>query len=295
MNSVISNLDEAHSIGAIKRTFEQIDVGSIDAIQQIRSRIEKVAAVGVFKCMERLQPAPSPIKQAAKLACAYLYNPATGIKRRKIEMPQPVKSILTKNGGNSGVKKTVAFKDSPTIKLYVRDETKPMRPFILKKKKNRSQQMPMQTNGFTFSSPIMIDSARDQWVDKMDAIMRALPNDNSEADTEDEDEDDDELDSGNARTSQMMKFVDEEKAEQTSKLIALPSGGQRGNGRWSLQRTSKKSSMQAVPVYKTKNMWTKFSYTVNYNQKEIRFFSAFWSRLSNAEAFWNVFLIEGLG
>lgn len=259
------NVDETIPIGTIKRTFDQIDVDSNDAIQKIRSRIEKVAAVGVYKCSERLQPAPSPIKQASELVCAYLYNPATGIKRRKIEMPQPVKSILKKKSANSGVmvKKTVAFNDSPTIKSYVRDTTKPMRPFILKKKKNRSRQMTTQNNGFTFSAPILIDSAQDKGVDKLDAIMRALPIDNNEDDTEDEHEDDNEFDTGNAMTSQMMKFVEEEKTERTSKLIALPSGGSRGDGRRSLQRTSKKSSLQAVSVFRTKNFWTKFGYTFN--------------------------------
>lgn len=258
---------------AVKRLFSQVDVGSIDNIEnanriskQIRSRTEKVVAVGVYKCTERLQPVSSPVKQdleSSRIPCAYSCNPAFGIKRRKIELPKAVKSILKSNTRSGAMtKKMVSFNDSPMIRSYERDTTKPMRP-IKMKKRNRTRQMRSKHYGFTFSAPVMIGSVLDTSVGKLDACVGATPIDHSEDDTEDEDANDDEFDTEDAKTSLMRLFTDDEMKKQTSESWSDDGLQEKGGQSLQVQRSK---SVQAVSVFKTDSVSMKFSCAVKCRQ-----------------------------
>lgn len=273
-SAVSCNLGETIQAQTVKRLFSQVDVGSNSNIgnadgisKQIGSRTEKVAAVGVYKCTERLQPVPSPVKQdpeSNRIPSAYSCTHSFGIKRRKIELPKAIKSIL-KSGTRSGAitKKAVSFNDLPMIKSYERDSTKPMRP-IKMKKRNRARQMQTQQYGFSFTAPVMIGSVQDKSVGKLNTAMGAAPIDHSEDDTDEEDANDDEFDTEDAKTSLMQLNTEDESKKQADESIALSGDGLQEQGRLSVQvqRSQKQSSVEAVSVFRTDSVSMQFSCTV---------------------------------
>lgn len=97
---------------------------SNQVIQQIRSRMLQAAAVGAYKYTKHRQPVP--IEQFAESANKdyQLRGPSSDLETKSILKDR----ALISDRSTPAQLKNVSFNETPTIKPYERDSTKPMRP-----------------------------------------------------------------------------------------------------------------------------------------------------------------------